>query len=108
MSEARDYSRFVTQRGGHSSLELAVEGVSCAGCIAKIEGRVRALPGVDDARLNFTTKRLKIGWSTGALNAATVVDTVEQAGYRAHPFVPEDIANDDARTARWLLTCLAV
>ncbi len=39
MSEARDYSRFVTQRGGHSSLELAVEGVSCAGCIAKIEGR---------------------------------------------------------------------
>jgi Cu2+-exporting ATPase len=108
MSETRDYSHFVAHRGGHSSLELAVEGVACAGCIAKIEGKVRALPGVSDARLNFTTKRLNVGWTGDALDAATVVDTVEKAGYRAHPFVPQDAKDEEARTTRWLLTCLAV
>lgn len=108
MSETRDYSHFVTRRGDHASIELAVEGVACAGCIAKIERRVKALPGVGEARLNFTTRRLNVGWNVGALDAAAVVAAVEEAGYRAHPFAPQDVQDDDARTARWLMTCLAV
>ena len=62
MIEARDYSHFVrTDRGG-SRMDFVVEGVSCAGCIAKIERHLRALPGVEEARVNFTNKRLSVRW----------------------------------------------
>lgn len=107
MIEARDYSHFVRADRGGSRMDFVVEGVSCAGCIAKIERHLRALPGVEEARVNFTNKRLSVRWRDGATGPAEIADTVEKAGYHAHPFV-ESGPDDEARTARWLLTCLAV
>lgn len=107
MSETRDYSHFVQADGSGSRMDFVVEGVSCAGCIAKIERRLRALPGVEEARVNFTTRRLSVRWRDGATGPAEIAETVEKAGYRAHPFV-ESGPGEEARTAHWLLTCLAV
>ena len=33
---------------------FAVEGLRCAGCIAKLENGLAAVPGVESARVNFT------------------------------------------------------
>ena len=47
MAETTDLSMFV-ERGaaGAAHMTLAVDGVSCAGCIRKIEGGLTKLPGV--------------------------------------------------------------
>ncbi|MGZ3292169.1 MAG: heavy metal translocating P-type ATPase [Xanthobacteraceae bacterium] len=108
MSEPLDLSIFVRRDGGLSHLDLAVEGVGCAGCIRKIESGLKRIPGVVDARVNFTNRRLAVDWRDGTLDAADVISALERIGYRAHPFEPERAETDEARHARWLMKCLAV
>lgn len=106
---AVDLSHYVTSRQeGTNHLDLAVEGIHCAGCISGIERRLKAVSGVTDARVNFTLKRIGVDWRAGALEPATLLDTLAKAGYRAHPFAArasED--NSDAEMKR-LLRSLAV
>ena len=78
MTEARDLSIFVKRDAqGIAHMELAVEGVGCAGCIRKIENGLKQLPGITDARLNFTNRRLAVDWRDKALNAAEVIDALD-------------------------------
>ena len=109
MAEALDLSLFV-ERGdaGASHMTLAVEGVACAGCIRKIESGLARLPGVIDARLNFTERRLAVDWRNDEIDAARIIEAIEQIGYHAHPFAPERTDADESAQAKRLLRCLAV
>jgi Cu2+-exporting ATPase len=109
MSETHDLSMFVEAgEAGASHMTLAVDGVACAGCIRKIESGLTKLPGVIDARLNFTQRRLAVDWRNDEIDAARIIEALERIGYPAHPFAPERVEADDGAQARWLLTCLAV
>ena len=109
MTETRDLSLFVKRDAdGIAHMDLAVEGVGCAGCIRKIENGLKELPGVTEARLNFTNRRLAVGWRDKALDASEVIDALDRIGYRAHPFEAGRAESDEARQARWLMRCLAV
>ena len=104
-----DLSDFVSRtEPGIARLDLAVDGVRCAGCIAKIEKGVGAIDGVSRARLNFSTKRLAVEWPDGATTPREVIETVEGLGFGAHPFDPGRTDTEEDREARWLLRCLAV
>ena len=109
MAETLDLFMFV-ERGaaGASHMTLAVDGVACAGCIRKIESGLNKLPGVTDARLNFTQRRLAVDWRSDEIDAASIVAAVEGMGYRAHPFAPERVDADDGAEATRLLKYLAV
>ncbi|HEY7459437.1 MAG TPA: heavy metal translocating P-type ATPase [Xanthobacteraceae bacterium] len=103
-----DFSAFVTPRpDGACEMQLAVEGVHCAGCMSKIERALNALPGVANARLNFTNRRLIVGWRKGEIEPGAIVARLEEIGYRAHPFA-RAAENEEAREAAFLLRCLAV
>jgi len=93
---------------GTLGMDLAVEGVACGACIARIEGAVKKLPGVTEARLNFTNRRLHVAWADGTLDPARIIETLEANGYRGHPFVPLRAEQEEAATARRLTRCLAV
>jgi Cu2+-exporting ATPase len=109
MAEALDLSMFVERsEAGTAHMTLAVEGVACAGCIRKIESGLGKLPGVIDARLNFTQRRLAVDWHDDEINAAGIIKALEGLGYRAHPFAPERVEADEGAQAKWLLKCLAV
>jgi P-type Cu2+ transporter len=109
MAETLDLSTFVTRpAAGMSRMDLAVEGVGCASCIGKIENGLKQVPGISDARLNFTNRRLAVEWRDRELAAGDVVAALERIGYRAHPFQPQRVESDEAEHARWLLKCLAV
>jgi len=109
MAETLDLSMFV-ERGaaGAARMTLAVEGVHCAGCIRKIENGLAKLPGVIDARINFTQRRLAVDWRDNEIDAAGIIKAVEDIGYHAHPFAPERLEADDSAQAKWLMKCLAV
>ncbi len=69
---------------------------------------MKKLPGVTDARLNFTNRRLHVAWADGALEPARIIETLEANGYRGHPFVPLRAEEEEAAEARRLTRYLAV
>jgi Cu2+-exporting ATPase len=104
-----ELSAFVRRdANGRDRIELMVSGAKCAGCIRKIEGGLLALPGVDEARLNLSTGRLKVEWAPGALDPDRIAATLAALGYRAAPFDPEIAQRTIDAEGRFLLRCLAV
>jgi Cu2+-exporting ATPase len=93
---------------GSLAMELAVDGISCGACISRIEGAVKQLPGVTEARLNYTNRRLHVAWSDALVKPAQIVQTLERIGYRGHPFIPLRAEQEEAAEARRLTRCLAV
>jgi Cu2+-exporting ATPase len=109
MAKAADFSYFSrVRRDGVFEMELAVEGIACGGCIARIESALKLLPGVVDARVNFTNRRLTAAWRQGEAAPEHIVGALEKMGYTAHPFAPRAAETEDERATRELLRCLAV
>jgi len=109
MLMTRDFSHYVKDVDADTAhLDLAVEGVSCAGCMAKIERGLSSIPDVTRARVNFTDRRLAIEWKKGAINPALFIDRLAELGYKAYPFEPMRAEIEEASRAKWLLTCLGV
>ncbi len=106
---ALDLSHYAKPCGEHTlGMDLAVEGVHCGGCIARIEGAVKQLPGVTEARLNFTNRRLHVAWADGGISPAEIIETLERIGYHGYPFVPQHAEEEEAAEARRLTRYLAV
>jgi P-type Cu2+ transporter len=109
MTEALDLSLYAKPTGnGTLGMELAVDGIACGACIARIEGAVKRLPGVTEARLNYTNRRLHVSWADGATEPAQILQALEDSGYHGHPFVPQRAEQAEAAEARRLTRCLAV
>jgi P-type Cu2+ transporter len=109
MTESLDLSLYAKPRAdGTLGMELAIEGIGCGGCIGRIERAVRNIPGVTEARLNFTNRRLHVAWSPGLAEPAAILRALEDGGYHGHPFAPMRAEQQEAAEARRLTRCLAV
>ena len=109
VTEATDLSPFTHRHSdGTASMEFAVEGINCGGCIGRIEKSLKQLSGIDDARLNFTNRRLTIAWTDPRFDPSQAVETLARMGYRAHPFRQRDSEEHEAQEAQRLLRYLAV
>jgi Cu2+-exporting ATPase len=109
MQATRDFSLYVKNLGsGLSHIDLAVEGVSCAGCMSKIERGLSAIPEVTLARVNLTDRRVALEWKEGALDPARFIDRLAELGYRAYPFETTGAEAAEAEQSRFLLRCLGV
>lgn len=103
----QDPSAFVTDFKGKHALDVVVRGASCAGCMSKIEGAVGRLPGVDVARLNLSTGRLRVEWG-GGLDARRILEAVTSLGYGASALGGGDRQGDSRAAERQLLVAMAV
>jgi len=109
MSETLDLSLYATPAGnGTFGMELAIDGIACGACIARVEGAVKQVPGVTEARLNFTNRRLHVAWTDGAVKPAEILQALEASGYHGHPFMPLRAEQEEALETRRLMRCLAV
>jgi P-type Cu2+ transporter len=109
MQAMRDFSHYVRDAGsGLSHIDLAVEGVSCAGCMSKIERGLSAIPDVTRARVNLTDRRVALEWRQGTLDPVRFIDRLAELGYKAYPFETESAEAAEAEQSRFLLRCLGV
>ena len=63
-----------------ASLEVAIEGMTCASCVGRVEKALKAVPGVTNAVVNLATEKATI---QGSADAAALVAAIEGAGYDA-------------------------
>src|SRR6266480_2469990 len=109
MQVVRDFSHYVRDAGsGLQHIDMAVEGVSCAGCMSKIERGLSAITDVTLARVNLTDRRVALEWKQGALDPISFIDRLAELGYKAYPFETADAEAAEAEQSRFLLRCLGV
>jgi len=104
-----DYEgHIVTNADGGAELTLIVQNLHCPSCIHTIESAVQGLPGVEGARVNLGTRRLKLWWDPRTTTAQPLLAAVAAAGYRLVPFDARQLENAEASETREMLRALAV
>jgi copper chaperone len=64
-----------------ADLEYGVEGLTCGGCVARVEKAVNALDGVDTATVELVRGGISRLVITGSAEPSAVQDAVGSAGY---------------------------
>ena len=85
--------------------DLSVPGIHCGACIGRIERTLGALPGVADARVNLSTRRVSVRWREEA-GPPPLLETLAEAGYEAH--LDDGLAEAGDKTLGDLVRGLAV
>ncbi|MGW2341862.1 heavy metal translocating P-type ATPase [Streptomyces sp. NPDC001661] len=79
-------------------VELAIGGMTCASCAARVEKKLNRMDGVE-ATVNYATEKAKVSYAEG-VEVADLVATVEATGYTAKPpappAAPTEAAEDQA------------
>ena len=73
-------------------VELAIGGMTCASCAARIEKRLNKLPGVD-ATVNFASEHAAVAFDPTKASVEELIGAVESAGYTAS--LPEAVTDED-------------
>ncbi|MDQ1315454.1 MAG: P-type Cu+ transporter [Pseudomonadota bacterium] len=91
------------------TLTLAITGMTCASCSARVEKALNKTPGVLDAAVNLATEQATVRLVQGA-SAASLIAAVERAGYGAQlPLPAGEPAAAPARTLpEWWPVALAM
>ncbi|WP_276520930.1 heavy metal translocating P-type ATPase [Burkholderia multivorans] len=76
-------SQPIDHKAAHS-VELDIDGMTCASCVSRVEKALAKVPGVTHASVNLATERATVEASAD-VSAARLAEAVEQAGYRATP-----------------------
>src|SRR5512137_1129265 len=65
------------------TLQLAIEGMTCASCVARVEKAITAVPGVLRASVNLASESARVEVVRGVASARLLVAAVQDAGYSA-------------------------
>ena len=65
------------------TVDLDVQGMTCVSCASRIEGALKAVPGVIGAKVNLASERARVTLGAGAVADGDLIKAVEEAGYTA-------------------------
>jgi len=82
-----------------TQVELAITGMTCASCVARVERKLGRVAGVQAAGVNLTTERATVTYDPALANPAQLISAVEAAGYGAAPWIEQPAASEDEATA---------
>ncbi len=63
-----------------STVELSIEGMTCASCVSRVEKALNAVNGVSTANVNLATERATV---TGTASIESLIAAIDKAGYDA-------------------------
>ena len=75
---------------------LAIQGMSCASCVGRVEKSLLKIPGVETAEVNLALETAQVTCSTQQLTPEKLVAAVVAAGYQAQ-VVDADAAQSPAQ-----------
>src|SRR5579864_7530912 len=90
----------------NATVTLAVENMTCGGCMRKVEAALSGVSGVTSARANLSERRATVFFEEPAATAAQLIDALKAAGFRAAELAPGTY--DKSAASRSLLARVAV
>jgi Cu+-exporting ATPase len=89
-----------------------ISGMHCASCAANVEKKLRSLPGVIDARVNFAAEQALVSWNPDSLDPSQIDQAIVQAGYKPLPAAAQPFSDPAERqreiSVRFLLARLII
>ncbi|MDR7432108.1 MAG: copper-translocating P-type ATPase [Armatimonadota bacterium] len=64
-----------------SRVILPIEGMSCASCVANVEGALQRLPGVREVRVNLATEQATVEYDPSSVDVRAMQRAIEEIGY---------------------------
>lgn len=80
--------------------ELAIEDMTCASCVGRVEKALAKIPGVLEANVNLATERARVRHLAGVVSLADLEAAVIQAGYKSRRLSDETANASDQDTER--------
>ncbi|MGW7270445.1 heavy metal translocating P-type ATPase [Streptomyces sp. NPDC054864] len=77
-----------------AEVELAIGGMTCASCAARIEKKLNRMDGVE-ATVNYATEKAKVSYRGQDVAVQDLIATVEATGYTAQEPTPARTADPD-------------
>lgn len=76
---------------------LAIDGMTCAGCVRRVEQALLSVPGVSEASVNLATERATV---TGNADIATLIAAISETGKSARQIGRDDQPAQDTASKR--------
>jgi Cu+-exporting ATPase len=76
-----------------STLDLDVEGMTCASCVRRVETALAKVPGVTQASVNLATRSAHVTLTADGTDAQALIEAVRKRGYEARIHAPQDMAH---------------
>jgi Cu+-exporting ATPase len=99
-----DALRAAVEKAGYDipeqTVELQVEGMTCASCVGRVEKALKKVPGVVGAEVNLATERAQVRLSAREPDTAALLAAIENAGYTGRT-VRSEAAQAPASGRRW-------
>lgn len=73
-----------------ATLDLAIEGMTCASCVRRVEGALGAVPGVGLAQVNLATHRAHLALDNPDIEHEALIAAIRKRGYDGHILVPDE------------------
>ena len=74
-------------------IDLIIEGMTCASCVARVERALKTVPGVTAANVNLATERAT---ATGTADLASLIGAIADAGYVARAATETAIMSEES------------
>ena len=74
-------------------VDLVIEGMTCASCVARVERALKTVPGVTAANVNLATERATV---TGTADLAALIGAIADAGYEARAAAETAIMSEES------------
>jgi Cu+-exporting ATPase len=78
----------------YEKMEMAIGGMTCAACAARVEKKLKTLPGVADVTVNLVTEKASVAYYPAEVSAAALINAVVQLGYEARRVSEENPVNE--------------
>ncbi|VVP94914.1 Copper-exporting P-type ATPase [Pseudomonas fluorescens] len=103
------------EKAGYSvpqqSLELSIEGMTCASCVGRVERALGKVPGVNSVSVNLANERAHLEL-LGQVDAQSLIAAVTRAGYTASVWQADQPTTDTQQTRlhreRWAMIAAIV
>lgn len=99
----------------HQTLQLSIDGMTCASCSARVERGLNAVAGVSQASVNLATKTASVDILAGSVTQDALIARIQEIGYQAAPRESEQVNADEtdpeiASTRRdtFIAACLTI
>ena len=98
---------YIDESDEGKEVNLLVEGMHCAACVWLIEKTLSTEKDILSARVNLSTRRLKVRWADDKLKLSHIIKKLSHVGYSVVPFDPQAAEGMRAKEKRSYLFKMA-